>query len=124
VAGAPDSATLITPSITSHAYLYCQVTSGAAIATSYQTELTVCYDGPWINSLTKYPGYAYISAGNVYDYQWYQGARGDVSHPSQSGSPALVVSPPAPTQYWCRVYSSSTGTGPTCYVDSDVVTLP
>ncbi|HEV7573121.1 MAG TPA: hypothetical protein VGQ21_16595 [Thermoanaerobaculia bacterium] len=124
IAGAADSATLITPSITSYANLYCQVTSGAAIVTSYQTELRVCYDGPWINSLTKYPGYAYISAGNVYDYQWYQGARGDTSHPSQSGSPALVVSPPSATQYWCRVYSSSTGTGPTCYADSDVITMP
>lgn len=86
--------------------------------------MTVCYDQTPINSLTKGNGYIYISTGFTYDYKWYQGARGDVSHLVASGSNVLYASPSVPTQYWCRVVSSSTGTGPTCYNDSSAVTLP
>jgi hypothetical protein len=124
VPGAPDSPALITPSITSNTTAYCQVVSGIAAVNSWEATITVCYDQATIYSLTKGPGYAYINTSNPWDWNWYQGARGDVSHPVGSGSNVLYVSPSVATSYWCRVLSSSTGTGPTCYIDSNAITLP
>ena len=124
VSGAPDSPALITPSITADSSAYCQVTSGIASVNSGSTAMTVCYDGPAINSITKGNGYISVSTGFVYDIKWYQGVRGDVSHLVASGSNVMYASPSTATPYWCRVFSSTTGTEPTCYTDSSVVTLP
>jgi hypothetical protein len=124
VPGASDSPTLITPSVTSNTYAYCEVSSGTSVITSATTSLNLCYDGPTITSLYKGTGWVYITASSVYDYAWYRGARGDTSHPFATGTNAIYPYPTVATQYWCRAYSSSTGTSPTCYTDSDVVTLP
>jgi hypothetical protein len=122
VPGAPDSPTLITPSLTSDTSVYCVITSGIASVNSYETSLTLCYDGPNITSINKGYGYMYVTiTGYAYDATWYQGVRGDISHVVASGTGFY---PSGPGQYWCRVFSSSTGTGPTCYTDSTALTFP
>jgi len=129
VPGAPDSPTLITPSITADSIVYCDVTSGTATVHSYETSLTVCYSGqPAIYSLNTYNNgscrIAQVSASNIYDVQWYQGVRGDVSNMVSSGSTALYVCPTVATQYWCRVIGATPDGYAGCYNDSAAFTLP
>jgi hypothetical protein len=129
VANAPDSPMLITPSITNDTTVYCEVWSGVAMTRSYETAITVCYTNqPNIYSVTTYNNgacrIAQVSASNVYDVQWYQGARGDVSHLVSSGSTTLYVCPTVPTQYWCRVIGATPEGYAGCYNDSVAITLP
>jgi hypothetical protein len=129
IANAPDSPSLITPSITADSTAYCEVRSGTAGVYSYATSLTVCYaDQPNIYSLTTYNNGScrieQISASNIYDVQWYQGMRGDVSNMIASGSTTLYVCPTVATQYWCRVIGASPDGHASCYNDSAGFTLP
>lgn len=42
-----------------------------------------------------------------FNYQWYQGQRGDTSNPVSGGtSSSLTVAPDSTTSYWCRVSNS------------------
>jgi hypothetical protein len=101
------------------------VWSGNASITTNNTALSVCYNGPNV-SITKAPNgacsIAYTTTYNAENYEWYQGARGDTSHPVGNGGTALYVCPTVATQYWVRAYATSYGV--TCYSDSNVVTLP
>jgi hypothetical protein len=130
IPGSTDSPKVIFPSVTSQMWAYCDVTSGAATRTSVAAQITNC-DGPGINST---PVYNYggncrmviVNVSNPYNVSnelWYQGARGDTSHPVGSGS-QLYVCPAAPTQYWCRVVGYDDGRQIECYTDTQVFTLP
>src|SRR5260221_3487423 len=69
--------TLITPSITADTYIYCQVWSGNALTNTYETALSVCYNGPNV-SITKAPNgacsVAYATTYGAENYDWYQAA--------------------------------------------------
>jgi Ig-like domain-containing protein len=123
VPGAADSPTLITPSVTSNTYAYCMVTSGIAVVQSNPTSLNLCYEGPYISSITKNATSITVSANGGYgtSYTWYQGTRGDISH--QVGS-YNWLSPSGPGTYWCRVYPGYFSSDPTCYSDSDAIVFP
>ena len=124
VPGAADSPTLVTPSITSNTYVYCIVSSGIAGVQSNPTNLNVCYEGPYISSITKNATSITVSANGGYgtSYTWYQGTRGDISHPV--GSNYNWLSPSVPGTYWCRVYPGYFSSDPTCYSDSDAMAFP
>jgi hypothetical protein len=129
IAGAADSPTLITPAITADSTVYCEVWSGAAQAITSTTTLTVCYDQVYIYGITPTNSGSCkvltISTTNwVYDYQWFQGARGDVSHPAGNGYSQIYVCPTAATQYWCRVIKTTAEGYAGCYIDSNIITVP
>jgi hypothetical protein len=121
--------TLITPSITTNTYIYCQVWSGNVSVNTNETAVSVCYNQPNV-SITKGANgacsVAYVNYGSspADDYQWYQGARGDTSHLVGSGSTALYVCPTVATQYWLRAIVWSSPQVVSCYTDSNAVTMP
>ncbi|MEA2162121.1 MAG: hypothetical protein QOK37_248 [Thermoanaerobaculia bacterium] len=119
--------TLITPSITTNTYIYCQVMSGNASVNANETALTVCYNQPNV-TLVNAPNGAcrmlYTTTNSADDYQWYQGARGDTSHLLGSGSTSMTVCPTASTQYWVRAIVWSSYQVVSCYTDSNAVTSP
>ncbi len=49
--------------------------------------------------------YAGITGSQPLTFVWYEGPRGDTSHPAANGSASQLVTPPlfAPTSYWVRV---------------------
>jgi Ig-like domain CHU_C associated len=125
VSGAPDSPTLILPTVTANALVYCDVTSGAATRSTNGTSIVIC-DGPYITStqVTNSGSCRYINVSvlNPYmidSYTWYQGPRGDTSHP-QAGyfDSYFSVCPTSPTTYWCRVAQGG------CYSDTQAVAVP
>jgi hypothetical protein len=128
ITGAADSATLITPSIASDSTVYCEVWSGAVETSTNATTLTVCYGQPYIYSLTKATSgscrVVTISTTAAYDYEWYQGVRGDVSHPAGSGYASIYVCPTVSTQYWCRVFQTAPDGTAGCSIDSSAITVP
>jgi hypothetical protein len=122
--------TLITPPITANMGIYCQVYSGNASVFSWETDLSVCYNGPNVSILKAPNGacsIAYVNYGSGAapdDYQWYQGARGDTSHLVGNGSSVLYVCPTVATQYWLRAVVWSSPQVVSCYTDTNSVTLP
>jgi hypothetical protein len=92
--------------------------------------LSVCYDQLSINSLTKAASgscqVVTISTSNgwPYDYQWYQGVRGDVSHQVAGGYASIYVCPSVATQYWCRAFKLTQDGYAGCYIDSSTITVP
>jgi hypothetical protein len=120
--------TLVTPSITANTNLYCEVWSGSVMVTTNMLYLTVCYNAPYIYSISKGGG---TSCNNVFanttaadTYEWYQGARGDTSHFFGSGGPVIYVCPATPTQYWFRAITWSSYNVVSCYSDSPAITMP
>ena len=119
--------TLITGPITADINIYCEVWSGNGVSTTNGTVLHVCYNAPNI-SIAKAPNgscsIGYATSYGADDYQWYQGARGDISHLVGSGSPYLYVCPTTATQYWLRSIVYAPDQTVSCYSDSNVITMP
>jgi phage baseplate assembly protein gpV len=111
-----DSPTLVTPSITSNTYAYCMVSSGTAFVQSNPTSINLCDGAPYISSITKNGNALTVTAngGQGSSYSWFQGSRGDVSHPVGNYN---WFTPSGPGTYWCRVYPGYFSSDPTCYSD-------
>ena len=120
--------------VTANMTVYCDVTSGTATRSSWPTDIVLC-DGPYVTNVQVSSWGAgcksmTVSVWNPYsieNYLWYQGARGDTSHPltSYNGNNGYsVCAPTAPAQYWCRVVAEDLNQGVTCYTDTQAVTMP
>jgi hypothetical protein len=121
-----DSPTVIVQIDSDNSAVTCDVSSGTATSHSDPVYFSVC-SGPYIYGITTYPqpnGCKTLSASIdepqwVQSIDWYQGARGDTSHPV-----SMPVCPTSATTYWCRVTKWDDATQSSCYGDSQTVTLP
>jgi hypothetical protein len=114
------------PVVADNTSIYCEVWSGSAAVTTNSTTLIVC-NGPTV-SISKGSGTScnnvFATASTADAYEWYQGPRGDTSHPISGSGSVIYVCPTVPTQYWFRadVWSSYQVVG--CYSDSNAITVP
>jgi len=126
VPGSTDSATLVTPPITSPTSILVTVTSGAATVSSQPADITLC-SGPQVSMSTSVAGSCrYITANITGDYsqiEWYRGQPGDTSWLVQTGGTMIVFCPTAPTTFWCRVYGTDANSGAECDANSTAVTV-
>jgi YD repeat-containing protein len=134
VPGSSDSSTLIIPSVTANMTVYCDVTSALATRSFPGTAIFVC-DGPYIISTQVTPygtncKQISVNVANPYavgTYLWYQGPRGDVSHPitfATGNSAYGFCAGPTATSYWCRVVMYDDFMNVSCYSDTAAVPVP
>jgi len=122
-----DSPTLNVQINTGGSGVTCDVTSGIATSHSQTAYFDLC-NGLYIYSITTYPqpngcktlGVNVDQPQWVQSVDWYQGPRGDTSHPVTT----WPVCPTTATQYWARVHNWDDPTQTSCYTDSQTITLP
>ena len=113
-----------------------QVYSGVAGVNTYAGTAHLCSgptitSGPYLsyNGSCKQIGISLTDYSYICRYEWYQGARGDISHPvGTTYSPFQNVCPTAPTPYWVRVvgydqYNGDPNNNGDCYTDSNTLTV-
>lgn len=117
---------LYLPSVTQNASYLCMVGSGTAAVPSNWADATIC-SGPVIQSgprLQAVGSCRFVIVDPVYDgtnftYQWYQGSRGDVTHPAANGTDHALYLCTLGGTYWCRITNAETG----CYTDTTAITV-
>jgi len=103
----------------------CDVSSGIATSHSQIVYFDTC-NGLYIYGINVYPSGSCkvldVSVNSpqwVQSVDWFQGPRGDTSHPVN-----MPVCPTSSTQYWARVHNWDDPTQTSCYTDTQTVTLP
>jgi hypothetical protein len=122
-----DSPTAIIQIDTDNSLVTCYVTSGIATSHTDDAYFYTCGSGMYITGIQTYPqpngckslGVSVSQPQWVNTMDWYQGPRGDTSHPVN-----MPVCPTSSTQYWVRVNSWDDSLQMYCYTDSTTVTLP